>query len=487
KAGKDGPWSDSCQVQARLSGQSQWTTLSVPVVVVPATPTVELTSLDVGVDIASTSEIDLMRMVRWAGGHRGDSSKLRFDVDSLDPALGARLEGSTLTLAVDAGATPGVKHSTTVGVSGQGEATAQLAIRIKHPPPDNPEGGQVSTECTVGSSCSVRVIGVEGEYDPFANSPGGGLTLSSITSHTCSNASPQVSGETVSFTWNDPQGSGERCQIGFQVVDAQGKQGEGRVDLDARGLPGALGSIEWSDYGEDSVTLTIGEGASSQSYPEVEGVEVSGPGNASCSHVGGSYRCQVTGLRPGEKGTFSAQAVNSIGSSAPTSSVEAWAYRTPPAPSISVTQVDSPSNTNPNEGRVRVSVEATRDTKRVRVSGGGTSATVEGASGSTSPLTVAAGKQRFTAVAESNLPAPPIRSASPDGGSASAEITVVGAPRVGGVTVKEASSTSVELSATGVSAAGSEATYRYGLAPGSSSGGKCTQTGRTFTGLESHG
>lgn len=64
---------------------------------------------------------------------------------------------------------------------------------------------------------------------------------------------------------------------------------------------------------------------------------------------------------------------------------------------------------------------------------------------------------------------------------------MVGAPRVGGVTVKEASSTSVELSATGVSAAGSEVTYRYGLSPGSSSGGKCTQTGRTFTGLESHG
>lgn len=484
-AGQGKPWSDSCQIQAKLVDQSRWSTLSVPISVVPSTPTVELTALDVGVDVGTTQDIDLMSMVGWAGGHRGDASKLRFDVGTLDPSLGARIEGSTLKLSVDAGATPGARHSAPITVSGQGEDSAQLTLRIKHPPVDAPEGAQLTTECTVGQTCSKTVVGVKGEYDPYANSPGAGLELLSLNSNTCRNASPRISGDSIDFTWSDSRGSGEQCHVGFTVQDAQGKRGEGRLDLDARGVPGALGTIEWSDYSENSITLTIGEGSAPNSYPDVDRVEITGPGNASCSHVGGAYRCEVTGLRPGEKGTFSAQAVNSSGSSTPTSTIEAWAYRTPPAPKIRVTQVDYPTNTDRNSGRVRVSVEGSSDTKRIQVSGPGTSTTVDASQGSTPNLTVPAGRQTFTAVAESSLPTPPIQSSSPSSGSATAEVTVIGAPSLKGVSVKEISDTSVTLSASGVSADGAEVRYRYGVTSGSS-GTKCTQSSATVTNLESH-
>lgn len=484
-AGKQAPWSDTCMMDVRIEGQRTWTTLPVPIRIVPQEPVVDLAPVTRTIAPGQSETIDLMDMVRWESEREG--SGLRFTVSGGGANFDVQQNGTSVTATAHADATPRAQEAVTVTATGAGESSAQLTLRVGEAARDLPRGGSVALSCTVGNSCTATVVGVSGEYDPYAGQPGGGLSLASVSGGRCAFGEIARANDTdVRVTWPDARGPGGRCTIGFTVSDAQGRTGEGSIELDAKGVPRAPASLTWTDFGAQSVTFTVELGSAQSAHPAVSGVELSGPGRGSCTARGSaSYQCTVTGLSNGEKGTFTARAVNSVGASSGTSAVTAWAYRAPEAPTVSVAQESTPRNTDPSRGTVRVRVEGDSDVASysVRVDDREIS-TISGSSGRTGEVQVGAGARTFTAVPSSRYEVPPIASSSPRGGVGSRDFTVAGAPKIGSVSFSaEGDGTSGTVQTSGVDANGApEVTLSYGLNPPRE---RCVQEDPQFNGLTS--
>lgn len=485
-AGGEAPWNDTCRIEVRLVGQQSWTTLPLPVVVEPREPAVELAPMVRTVDVGATETIDLLEMVRWEGERAGDLGALNFTVAGDASIFVTEQVGSTLTVTARADAEPGAQRALSVSVFGQGEATAALTLRVGSSPPDTPRGGTVPLRCEIGTECSARVIGVSGEHDPFAGRAGGGLTLESVNPSSCSYGEvTRVDGENIRVSWPDATAPGGTCTVGFTVSDAQGRLGEGRIELEALGLPRAPSNLTWTDYSEDSATLMVELGAAQDSYPAVSGVEISGPGNSSCVRSGASYVCTVSGLSLGSQGEYSARVVNSVGHSEPTRPVSAWAYAVPAAPELTIEQKQTPNNTDPNHGTVTLSARSGPDAGRIVISWGkSNSRTIDSASGTIPELQLKASTHTFSAVAESRFEVPPIKASSPRGNETVKEISVIGAPAIGGVSLVGTGDTTAKVEATGVTWDGPAPEYAYGLAMSQGSSFTCSQGSATFTGLE---
>lgn len=486
-AGAEAPWEDTCLIDVRLVGQKAWTSLPVPVNIVPRAPIVQLNPLTRTVAPGGTETIDLKDMVGWQGDRAGDVSKLRFDVSGAGSIFQVSPSGTTVTVDARADAPPGSQENLSIGVSGVGESRATLTLRVGEAPRDLPKGGTVGLTCTVGSSCSTQVVGVPGEYDPFAGKRGGGLKLDTVNGAGCTFGTISRAGDTgITVAWPDNRGPGGRCTVGFTVRDAQGRSGSGTIEFDAQGVPRAPSTIRWSDFTGESVTFMVELGAAQSAHPAVSGVEVQGPGNPSCAAAGpASYQCVVTGLRNGSKGTYTARAVNAVGPSDPTSQATAWAYASPTAPRVTVTQLETPDNTDPGQGQVQVTVDGPADVRSYQVTAPGVQPiTINGASGTTQPFQVGAGQQTFTAVPTSMYDVPPIGSASPQGGPGSKDFRVAGAPRISNVTFSKNDETHGIVTASGVDANGpQQPSMTYGIAGSGWFGGgnpQCSQADPVF-------
>jgi hypothetical protein len=66
-AGADAPWTDTCRVLVRLTGQPSWTVLSIPVVVTPIAPQPRLSPAALEVAPGDTQVFDLGAMTTWQG------------------------------------------------------------------------------------------------------------------------------------------------------------------------------------------------------------------------------------------------------------------------------------------------------------------------------------------------------------------------------------------------------------------------------------
>ena len=252
-------------------------------------------------------------------------------------------------------------------------------------------------------------------------------------------------------------------------------------------MPLAPAKVTWSDYSADSVSLTVDLGQAQKSYPELTGVEISGPGNASCSPSGATYVCTVTDVPLGSKGEYTAAAVNETGTSSHTKPVTAWAYETPDAPELTITQKETPKNTDPGRGRISISAKSSSDAGQIHVSWGDSgSKTIDSASGAIPDFDISAGTHKFTAVAESQFEAPTIKSASPRGNETSKEFKVAGAPSIESVTLHSTGESEGTIKATGVKGNGAEPRVEYGVRQGQEAPARCEQSGSKFTRLKSN-
>ncbi len=485
-AGAEAPWNDTCLIDVRLKGQSRWTQLPIPITIRPQEPAVELAPLTRTITAGESETINLHDMVRWEGDRDGDLDALEFDVLGERSIFEVDRAGPELTITARADAEPGIQRAMTITARGQGESSAALTLRVGSAPQDNPKGATVSLRCEIGTECSAKVVGVDGEHDPFAGKAGGGLQLESVDGSSCSYGEvSRADHQHISVTWPDDEVSGGTCTIGFTVKDAQDRLGEGKLQLDALGLPLAPAKVTWSDYSADSVSLTVDLGQAQKSYPELTGVEISGPGNASCSPSGATYVCTVTDVPLGSKGEYTAAAVNETGTSSQTDPVTAWAYETPEAPELTITQKETPKNTDPGRGRISISAKSSSDAGQIHVSWGDSgSKTIDSASGTISDFDISAGTHKFTAVAESQFEAPPIKSASPRGNETAKEFTVAGAPSIESVTLHSTGETEGTIEATGVKGNGAEPRVEYGVRHGQEAPDRCEQSGSKFTGLQ---
>ena len=377
-AGREAPWNDSCTIRVRLAEQTTYTSLALPVRIVPDEPVVQLNPVTRTVAPGETQTVQLTDMITWQGGREGPLSGLSWQVSQVGGGFDVTAAGSTLQVLAHADSIPGSQQPLTVSVSGAGVSQAVLTLRVGEAAQDAPRGATVALQCTVGSSCESLLVGQAGEYDPFAGKPGGGLHVVSVDGSACAYGSLAAAGDSVRVSWADPRGPGGRCTASFTVRDAQNRTGTGTIEFDAQGVPRAPASISQIGYSADSVRLEVQLGEAANAHPAVTGVVIDMGGaraDAGCAPAGGVYRCEVRGLEVGAKHSFTARAVNAVGDSDPTANaVVAWAYRTPTRPAVAVTQLSAESATS---GTMRLSITTTdATTGGFRVTAGAQTQTV---------------------------------------------------------------------------------------------------------------
>ncbi|GAA2177449.1 Ig-like domain-containing protein [Leucobacter tardus] len=456
-AGAGAPWDDVCVVDVRLDGQERWSSLPVPIAVVPREPVAELQSITRTVAPGASEAIDLADMVVWRGEREGSPAALRFEAGGSGGQFDTRLEGGVLQVAARADATPGRQQAVTVQVTGAGDARGSLTLRVGTTPRDLPRGGTVALQCTVDSDCRTDLVGVAGEHDPFAGKSGGGLELVSVSGGSCAVGTLAQQGDRgVRVAWGD-RTTGGTCTAGFTVRDAQNRVGEGTIELDAQGVPDAPASIAQTGYDATSATFTVTLGPRA-AHPAVSGVELSGAGSTSCAPRGGSvYQCVASGLRSGEQHRFTARAINDVGRSAASSAVTAWAYEAPRISSVDATAVKNASNADQSRGGVRVSVVGSSDAASFEVRlGGSVLGTISGPRGSETYSGIPVGGQTFTVTPVTRHQVPSIGGSS-TGSAAQASVTVIGAPRLSGATLVPDGNTGAVATAQGVGAHAGEA------------------------------
>ncbi|MCL2423968.1 MAG: hypothetical protein FWD11_08790, partial [Micrococcales bacterium] len=347
-AGDGEPWTDTCVVRVRLDGQTTWTDLVIPIQIKPKAAQPLLASTSRTVPPGATETIDLKSLTTWEGNRVGDESKLIYSTDLASDKFTLVQQGSKLTITASAAAVPGTRSSVNVHVAAFGGLHSTIDLVVGQAAPDVPRGATVDAVCEASrATCSVPLIGVTGEYDPFAGKPGAGLTLASVA-NTCSFVSISAADKSATITW--PSGArpaGGKCQVSFTVRDAQERSGNGTLRLELPGYPDAP-RLSLYDVSSDYIIFDI---VAAASYPEAKTMVLYGAGSrvADCGSVS---RCQITGLTPNRKVKYTVRAQNTVGESVDSNEVEAWAYK---APDIRVTAVQDKSR-QPTETMAWVTV-----------------------------------------------------------------------------------------------------------------------------------
>ncbi|NTW40655.1 MAG: hypothetical protein HGA44_12340, partial [Cellulomonadaceae bacterium] len=268
-AGNGGPWSDSCTVQVRLPGQESWSDVVVPVGVEPQNPQPVLTSMSRTVAPGAVETIDLTQMLSWEGGRVGDVSTLDLTASLAPGTFDLQQDGSSATVTAAADAVPGSRMTVDVRLAPY-DLRASIELVVGVAAQDAPRGATLVSACDVssGRSCTVRVVGVAGEYDPFAGLRGAGLTLGQVGTGgtvTCSVATVTSAGtQDVTVTWPAvPKTAGGTCTVPCTVVDPHGRTGAGELVVDLQGYPAAPASVTAAAYTASGVTLDValGDGA----------------------------------------------------------------------------------------------------------------------------------------------------------------------------------------------------------------------------------
>lgn len=457
-AGRGAPWRDSCTVPIRLVTQSTYTYLTVPISINADVPQPELRPGAITVSPGETLTYDLVKMVTWTGGENWSELQLAVDAGGAD--FTTELAGTLLTIRGSDRVKPGTQQTATVSVlSSEGVSPAPLTIRAGPSPSTLPKGATITQQCSQadGTSCDINVIGAPGEVNPL---PGTALELVSVDSpEMCPNVSFSVLGaNTVRATWTDAA-FGAACTANFVVKDAQERQSlgdrVGSVTLDLLGFPQAPGSVTLKSFGDKTVTLAVNPGAASNAYPAIGGFVILRDGSevANCS-VTGQDCSPITGLTNGERVTFEARSVNSVGESRRENpSITTWAYRAPKVDSVTATPTYVATQTTPTQGAVSV-VIATGDPE-VRAF------TVTGANGEVARTST---RTQVDVIVSTTTPVITVTPLSefdaPDGGTSSGSavtvgIRVAGSPTVGALTQASVGSSSITANPLAVDANGS--------------------------------
>lgn len=378
-AGRESPWSDTCSVALRLTGQDTWTVVAIPLSIVPLDPQAILSPVSRTIRPAENDTVTLVdELVTWEGGRVGDTAALGLTASYSGTAFDVSTTAGVLTATAHADAVPGTREVITVSTPAFDGLTTTITLVVGAAPADSPRGATFSHTCDVsaGSQCTIAVTGIAGEYDPFAGATGGGLTLASVgggESVSCSVATVSYASDSqVVATWPSGQRpEGGECVVNFTVTDAQGRTGQGTLNLDVQGYPRAPASLTTSSFTGNSVTLEVALGPAAQAHPNVTSVVILRGGTpvaSDCTATGsGAYHCTVSGLENGTPGTYTARAVNAVGESLDTSSHTTWAYQAPEITSVSAEPVHVAGRTSAESGVVEVTVVSSGDTRAFRL------------------------------------------------------------------------------------------------------------------------
>ncbi|MET0736538.1 MAG: Ig-like domain-containing protein [Microbacterium sp.] len=333
-AGSGSPWTDACQVPVRLVGQTDWTFVSVPILVRALDPQPELRAGSMTVGPGETATFDLRSMTTWQ--LRDDWDGIGYDVQYAGTAFAVALEGSVVTVTGADRAVPGVEEAAMVSVTTHaGVAPVRLILRVGQAPSTLPQGGTLTQQCTQasGQSCTVNVIGAGGEVNPLPRTPLEVVAVRDVGS--CIGVTfAVVSATTVSASWT-ADAPGATCTATFSVRDAQGRSTngdrDGRLLLDLLGYPKAPASVSQTGFADGSVTLRVDPGEARLAYPAVSAFVIRQNGLVVVGGAGDGT-CPAIAAPNGDQRTYEAFAVNAVGESRSSVRTVAWAYDPPPSP-----------------------------------------------------------------------------------------------------------------------------------------------------------
>jgi hypothetical protein len=159
--------------------------------------------------------------------------------------------------------------------------------------------------------------------------------------------------------------------VDFTVSDAQRRTGHGTLTIDVLGYPQTPASVTTIAYTPTSVTLLVNLGPASQAHPAVSGATIwqaGSPVATTCSPGGpGAYMCVVDGLVNGERHTYTARAVNSVGDSLDTTGHSTWSYQPPVITGVTAIPVYRSTGTTTTLGVMAVKIESSDDTSAFTV------------------------------------------------------------------------------------------------------------------------
>ncbi len=333
-SGAGAPWTDACQVPVRLAGQSDWTYLSVPIIVRALDPQPELRAGSMTVGPGETATFDLRNMTSWQ--LREDWSGIRYALEYGGSAFEVSVEGSIVTVVGADRAVPGSEEAAVVSVTSHtAVAPVRLILRVGAAPSTLPQGGSVVQQCSqaAGSSCEMSVIGAVGEVNPLPRTP---LTLIDVRpTGACVGVSFQVASATsVVASWTS-DAPGATCSASFSVQDAQGRRSnaerDGQLLLDLQGFPKAPASVSQTGYADGSLSLRVDPGEARLAYPGLSGFVIRSNGQ-DVAQCGADGVCPPIAAPNGEQRTYDAYARNAVGTSRSSVRTVAWAYNSPGAP-----------------------------------------------------------------------------------------------------------------------------------------------------------
>ncbi|WNM26918.1 Ig-like domain-containing protein [Demequina capsici] len=460
-AGREAPWSDTCSVAVRVSGQTTWTIVPVLFTIVPKDPQAILGALSRTVAPGTSEQIDLLgQMLSWEGGRVGDVGSLQLTVTYSGSSFIVSQTGTSVTIEARANARPGTRETIQVTSPAYGGLSAPITLVVGAAVPAVPEGAHFSTQCDVSQgSCLVTVVGIAGEHDPFAGAPDAGLTLVGVgtgSSAQCSVATVSMANASqVSVTYpSGPRPTGGECAVTFTVADAQNRTGTGTLTIDVLGYPQTPSSIVTQSYTASSVTMLVNLGPAAQAHPAIDTVALYEGGTkvaAACAPAGPTtYACTVSGLVNGAPHTYTARAVNSVGESLDTSAVTTWAYDAPTVDAVTAVPVYDATRTTQQNGAVALSITADDDVAGFQIVGQAATVTRTGTV-TTTQLVLPVGNRTIQVVPLSRF-APPLTGSS-QGATASADVVVAGSPyfttstadaQAAGTTITVGSPTSVQ-------------------------------------------
>ena len=366
-AGEGDPYTDTCTVPVRLQGQTEFTSIPVPIVIEPENPEPVLHPASITQSPgAEAITYDLALMTTWEGAH--DSSQLKYKAEYSGGEFEVSLDDSRtkLIIVADDLAKVGRVEKVSISLPDFTSKPTVLSVKVGPAPTTVPSGATVSTECTAKQNgCVTKVVGVRGEGNIW-DEP---LTLDKIvTNNSCSDVKFSKADDSSIRASYDADVAGGICVVSFSVRDVRGlvSSGErnGTLTIDLKGFPRAPAQVTQIGYGDGTVDLKVDPDKSGDSYPSITGfdIRVGSKTVTTCDKYGACGRISKLVNGDDAKKTYQAYARNSLGLSRSSVQVVAWAYANPALGDISMRTIYSERETTRDRGVVEVAIENTDKT-----------------------------------------------------------------------------------------------------------------------------